>query len=181
MAPQRLKVFQAQFGFYDTVVAAPSQVAALRAWGTHQNLFANGDATLTTDEAAIAAALEHPETPLRRPVGSSDPFTLEPTALPKLPDAPKRKKAAPAIPRRSSRHATREAPPPDRSTLNAAEADLQKLEEARKREEADLRDRQDELDRERATAQAAYVAARKAAKKRVVVSRNAYLKAGGRN
>jgi hypothetical protein len=36
------KVFQAQFGFYDTVVAAPSQVAALRAWGIHQNLFAGG-------------------------------------------------------------------------------------------------------------------------------------------
>src|SRR5438045_1623573 len=70
----RLKVFEAQFGFYDTVVAAPSQAAALRAWGTHQNLFASGDARLTTDEGAVRAALAHPEIPLRRALGSNDPF-----------------------------------------------------------------------------------------------------------
>ena len=72
MAGRKLKVFQAQFGFYDTVVAAPSQAAALRAWGMHQNLFASGEATVTTDEAAVAAAIAHPETPLRRAVGSND-------------------------------------------------------------------------------------------------------------
>ena len=52
MAVRKLKVFQAQFGFYDTVVAAPSRAAALRAWGTHQNLFASGEAKVATDEAA---------------------------------------------------------------------------------------------------------------------------------
>ena len=74
MPGRRLKVFQAQFGFYDTVVAAPSQAAALRAWGTRQDLFASGDARRATDEAAVAAALAHPETLLRRAVGSADPF-----------------------------------------------------------------------------------------------------------
>ena len=39
MAGCKLKVSQAQFGFFDTVVAAPSQAAALRAWGVNQNLF----------------------------------------------------------------------------------------------------------------------------------------------
>lgn len=78
MVGRKLKVFQAQFGFYDTVVAAPSQAAALRAWGTHQDLFASGAATVTTDEAAIAAALAHPETPsagrsARRTPSSSRP------------------------------------------------------------------------------------------------------------
>ena len=53
-------MFQAQLGFYDSVVAVPSQPAALRAWGTHQNLFAQGQAWLATDQAAIKAALEHP-------------------------------------------------------------------------------------------------------------------------
>ena len=57
---RKLKVFQAPFGFFDTVVAAPSQAAALRAWGTQRNLFATGHARVATDEAAIAAALEHP-------------------------------------------------------------------------------------------------------------------------
>ena len=94
MAGRKLKVFQAQFGFYDTVVAAPSQAAALRAWGVNQNLFASGEAKLTTDEAAITAATAHPETPLRRAVGSSDPFALEPTSLPDVPDAPKKKAVA---------------------------------------------------------------------------------------
>lgn len=56
----KLKVFQAHFGFYDTIVAAPSQAAALRAWGVHQNVFADGQAKLTTDEAAVAA---RPRTP----------------------------------------------------------------------------------------------------------------------
>ena len=87
---RKLKVFQAQFGFYDTVVAAPSRAAALRAWGTRQDLFASGDATETSDAAAIAAATAQPETPLRRAVGSTDPFALEPTNLPKVPDAPKK-------------------------------------------------------------------------------------------
>ncbi|RYF99054.1 MAG: cell envelope biogenesis protein TolA, partial [Caulobacteraceae bacterium] len=71
-------MFQAQFGFYDTVVAAPSQAAALRAWGVRQNLFADGTARLTDDSQAVEAALAHPETPLRRAVGSSEPFALEP-------------------------------------------------------------------------------------------------------
>ena len=86
---RKLKVFQAQFGFFDTVLAAPSQAAALRAWGTHRTLFATGDAKVATDEAAIAVALEHPGTLLRRAVGSHEPFALEPTGLPKIPDTPR--------------------------------------------------------------------------------------------
>src|SRR3954465_14317900 len=86
---RKLKVFQAQFGFFDTVLAAPSQAAALRAWGTHRNLFATGHAKVATDEAAIAAALEHPGTLLRRAVGSNEPFALVPTSLPQIPDLPK--------------------------------------------------------------------------------------------
>ena len=119
MAARKLKVFQAQFGLYDTAVAAASQMAALRAWGTHQNLFASGEAKVTTDDAAIAAALEHPETALRRAVGSNDPFQLEPASLPKVPDAPKRaaaKAAAKSVPAPSE-------PPADRHALDAARSE----------------------------------------------------------
>jgi hypothetical protein len=93
---RKLKVFQAQFGFYDTVLAAPSQAAARRAWGTHRNLFATGHARAATDEKAIAAALEHPGTLLRRAVGSNDDFALEPSSLPKtgFAEAPARLEAA---------------------------------------------------------------------------------------
>ncbi len=176
MTGRKLKVFQAQFGFYDTVVAAASQAAALRAWGTHQNLFASGEAKITTDEAAVAAALEHPETPLRRAVGSTDPFQLEPTSLPTVPDAPKRVAAKPTA---KAKPKSAPKPPVDRSTLDAAEAALHQLDEARKREEADLRRRQDELDEAKSAAQSIYVEGRKAATSAVVDARKAYRSAGG--
>jgi hypothetical protein len=174
MAPRKLKVFQAQFGFYDTVVAAPSQAAALRAWGTHQNLFASGVAKLTTDEAAVAAAIAHPETPLRRAVGSTDPFALEPTSLPSVPKAPKAairtSKAKPPAPAR---------PLADRSKLEAAEAALRRIDERRKAEEANFRQEEQDLQARQAKAQSAYVQARKDATAKVVAERTAYRAAGG--
>ena len=176
-APTRkLKVFQAQFGFHDSVVAAPSQAAALRAWGTHQNLFANGQACVTTEPKAVEAALAHPETPLLRPVGSDEAFQLKPTTLPKVPEPPKRPAAKPAAKAKPEPAPKVEA---DRSALNAAEAARRKLDEARKREEADLRRRQDELDQEKGTAQAGYVESRKAATAALVEARQAYRQAGG--
>src|SRR4051812_42655722 len=142
---RKLKVFQAQFGFFDTVLAAPSQAAALRAWGTHRNLFASGHAKLATDEAALAAALEHPGTLLRRAVGSNDPFSVEPTSLPKvrdlaagMPQSESPPKAKPQ-PKPKPKPQPVRKPPPDRSRLNAVEAALQALDEQRVREEADLR------------------------------------------
>jgi hypothetical protein len=172
---RKLKVFQAQFGFHDSVVAAPSQTAALRAWGTRQNLFAEGRARITDDPQAVEAARTHPEIPLRRPVGSTDPFELEPTALPTIPDRPKSKvvKTQPTptpLPKR---------PPADRAALDGAEAALRMVDERRKREEARLREDQAELERKIAERQAAYVTARKDATAAVVEARLAYRKAGG--
>ena len=176
---RRLKVFQAQIGFYDTVVAAPSQAAALRAWGVHQNLFAAGEARVATDEAAVAAATEHPEIPLRRAIGSKDAFALEPAGLPKLPDAPKAKAAG--KPAAKPKAAEPPRPPADRTKLDAAEKALKALDEGRKREEAALARAQDELDARREAAQGAYVEARKAATAKVVEARGAYRKAGGQD
>ena len=176
MAGRRLKAFQAQFGFYDSIVAAPSRAAALRAWGVHQDLFASGDARLATDEAAIAAAMAHPQTPLRRAVGSSDAFALEPTSLPEVPDPP-RKPAAKAAPKAKPVAPTRA--PADRSRLDAAEQALRDLDERRKREEAGLRKAQEDLEARREAAQEAYVAARKVASAKIVEARTDYRKAGG--
>jgi hypothetical protein len=168
-----LKVFQAQFGFYDTVVAAPSQAAALRAWGIRQNLFADGQATVIDDAQAVEAALAHPETPLRRAVGSRDRFLLEPTGLPTVPDAPKTARSN-AKPRPKPAK-----PPADRSQLDAAERALRELDEARKREEAGFRRRQNDLDTETAAAQSAYGAKRKAATAALEGARRDYRDAGG--
>ena len=39
---RKLKVFRTPIGFHDAYVAAPSQKAALQAWGTDTDLFARG-------------------------------------------------------------------------------------------------------------------------------------------
>jgi hypothetical protein len=177
MAGRKLKVFQAQFGFFDTVVAAPSQVAALRAWDAHQNLFANGAARLATDEAAKAAALDQPGTVLRRAVGSAEPFALEPASLPAAPAA--RTKTSVESPPKLKPSAPRPTGA-DRSDLDAAEKALRVIDANRAREEAAFRDRRAELDAARETAQIRYVRDRAAAEARMKAARAAYGKAGGR-
>jgi hypothetical protein len=191
---RKLKVFQAHFGFYDTIVAAPSQAAALQAWGVHRNVFADGHARLTTDEAAVAAATAHPEIVLKRPVGSDGPFEVEPTLLPELPDVPLKKAtrnaakpAAKKATRSGGKPAAKKAPlpppppSPDRSFLSKAEAALHAVDERRRAEETAFGERQAALDAEKVAAQASYVEARRAATAQVAKALEAYRKAGGRD
>lgn len=176
---RKLKVFQAQFGFYDSVVAAPSQAAALRAWGIHQNLFASGEARLATDEAAATVALEHPLTPLRRALGSRDPFALQPANLPKAPDPPKRAVKATATAPAGKPASAPSRPEADRSKLTAAEAALRDVDERRNIEEAAFARELDALEAKRSAAQDAYVEARKQASAALGAARAAYRKDGG--
>ncbi len=171
----KLKVFQARSGFYDTVVAAPSRAAALRAWGVHQDLFAGGVAGPATDSRAIEAALAHPNVPLRRAIGSDDDYAVQPKSLPDVPDAPKSGVGAP------KRKAAQPKPPPDRTALDEAETALRWLDETRKQEEATQRTEQAQLDRKIADAQSAYVQSRQSATAALVKARLAYRKAGGRD
>ncbi|UDL95101.1 hypothetical protein LGH83_02280 [Lichenihabitans sp. PAMC28606] len=186
-----LKVYQAQFGFYDSVVAAANQKAALRAWGTHQNLFAEGQAHVATDEAAIAAALSQPDVPLKRAVGSTDPFGLKP-GLPQIPDLPPsrekkaaRRQAAPAtaaaqVVRASPKPAPKpQPPPPDRRRLDAAEAAMRTLEDERHRQTQAFEQRRTELARDVAEAQSRWDARKRAAQKDFDAADGAYRKAGG--
>lgn len=176
--PRPLKVFQAQFGFWDCVVAVPSQAAALRAWGTRQNLFADGEAREITEESAVAAAVAHPATPLRRAVGSSDPFSLEPR-LPQMPAAvprpPSRASAKPKL-----KPARARAAPPDRGALDAAEAALLRLEAERGRQQADYERRRAALESEDAAARQLYASERAGAASEVERCRKAFVAAGGR-
>jgi type IV secretory pathway VirB10-like protein len=188
MAPQtkikakqgrRLKVFQAVFGFHESVVAAPSQAAALSAWGAHQNLFADGAGTRVTDPEVVAAALAHPLTPLRRAVGSKGPFGLD--APPPALDIPRARDKPPKSGRRAKSMPSKpEAPPPDRSALAAAEAALEQLEAAQKREQQDIRRRRQALDAEEAGARVRWAKDRAAARKAMKRERRAYLKAVAR-
>ena len=139
----RLKVFQAHLGFFDTVVAAPSQKAALEAWGSRQNLFHDGTARVAADVDAIKAALAKPGVVLKRLSGSQDPFVEQP-ALPtvsrKRRHEPARKtQPAPAKPKRQ----------PDRSKLDAAKNALARSKNERKRKEAEFESRERALREER--------------------------------
>ena len=173
---RRLKVFQASLGFFESVVAVPSRPAALEAWGVRQNLFAEGMATIATDQAAVEAALAHPGEPLRRPIGSSDRFVLEPDGLPNVPHAIRRS-TRPAVPRSTDAETSRRTP--DRSALDRAEAALRAIDEARKADEADFSRRRQALDEAEARAQRAYVKARRAARDTLDAARRAFVRAGG--
>lgn len=179
---RRLKVFQTRLGFYDTVVAAPSQPAALKAWGVKQNLFASGEARQVEDAETVALAEAHPETPLRRVAGSNDPFALEAVRLPSVPPGPKGGRAAKPSggkPARGKSPKSSPKPVADRSSLEAAEAALVRLNDARKREEAAFRQEANELEARQTAAQKAYVKAHKAAAAKIARARAAYRKAGG--
>jgi colicin import membrane protein len=82
----KLKVFRTHLGFYDMIVAAPSQKAALAAWGGGPHLFAQGFATVETDPRLAAEALKKPGVALRRQFGSKGAFaeTGGPLQAPKL-------------------------------------------------------------------------------------------------
>lgn len=173
---RKLKVFQARFGFHDSVVAAPSQAAALRAWGTHQNLFANGQARLTEDAKAAEIAQAHPGVPLKRAIGAEGSFSLAEGGLPVIPDIPRPPTRAPG----SRRGRPQPRPPPDRGALDEAEAALRRLEADRQRQEDDIRSRQAELDAEREAVRARFLSEQKAAGAKLAAARAAYNRAGGK-
>src|SRR5437868_9912125 len=142
MAGKRLKVFQAHMGFYDTVVAASSQKAALDAWGAGQGEFAKGFAKVTTDPAAVKSALARPGEVLRRPFGSKGEFKREadPVSAPKV--SPKKDRAA--------RERRKKAATAQRK---AAERELREAEAEAIKARAELKQREAELAREKAAAE----------------------------
>ena len=100
----RLKVFCTTSGFHDSVVAAPSRPAALKAWGAKTDLFSMGAARQVTDRKIVEKALARPGEVIRlsRSGGSEEA------------DSPKRRRKA------ASR-------PPRRAKLNSAEEKLASL------------------------------------------------------
>ena len=56
----KLKVFCATSGFHDSIVAAPSRPAALKAWGARTDLFSMGVAKQVTDPQIVEKALARP-------------------------------------------------------------------------------------------------------------------------
>ncbi|WP_404710377.1 hypothetical protein [Sphingomonas sp. MMS24-J13] len=170
---QKLKVFRTPIGFHDAYVAAPSQKAALEAWGSDADLFARGIAEVVTDEDLTHEPLEHPGEVIRRLRGSAaEQFAALPPDRPRTTKA----KAAPA----ASRKPAPKKPPkprPDRAALDRAERDLDDLLDRQKSEDDALRAREQAIARERRDLDRAHESARREAERTVDEAREKHSRA----
>jgi hypothetical protein len=143
--PRKLKVFRTPIGFHDAYVAAPSQKAALEAWGAGANLFARGTAEEVTDPRLTAEPLARPGEVIRvsrgdlkaqlKALGPRRKPTAKPKgdAKPKGEDKPKPRFGA--------------TPPPKRDKVDRAEAALARARDERRKERAALEKQIDALER----------------------------------
>lgn len=135
----KLKVFCAPVGFYDAVIAAPSQKAALAAWGTTTNLFASGDATVVEDPALQAEALARPGEIIKKSRGDVaamlGPKPAKVAAVPKVGVRPSK---PPQRPDRSKLYQAERA-------LSAAEREFSAELSSLAEERAELEEREQEL------------------------------------
>ncbi len=146
---KKLKVYRTPIGFHDAFVAAPSQKAALEAWGSDSNLFAAGVAEVVSDPKLMKEPLARPGEVVRRLRGSADEqvAALGKTRRPQKKEAGSRIKSG-MTKRRKAR------PRPSRAAVDKAEQALAKVEARHKAaldklraEEAALQQRRRELER----------------------------------
>ena len=151
MMPRQLKVFRTTTGFHDAYVAAPSQKAALEAWGADANLFARGVAEQVTDPKLTAAPLARPGEVIK--VSRGD-LAAQLKAL-----GPRKKKKAkstapepeePAKPRK----AAKPKPPPRRDKVDAAEGALKAARARHEKEARKLEAERDAIERKLAALRA---------------------------
>jgi hypothetical protein len=144
-----LKVFRTPIGFHDAFVAAPSQKAALEAWGSESNLFAQGVAEIVTDPALMEEPLARPGEVVRRLRGSAD------EQIEALGKTISKKKDTP-VPGPSGKRAEaqRKRPPrPSRSAVDKAEAALASAEDRHRAELDRLRAEEQALQQRRRDAE----------------------------
>jgi len=174
-----LKVYWAEIdGLSDWVVAAPNRPEALKAFGVHQDLFAQEQAGEASDPAAVEAARAQPLTPLRRPKGTDQPFgpatgfTDWSAAIPKAPSAK-------AKPRTKAPAAPPEKAEPDRRPLDRARAELEAVEARRRDALKRLAEDRARLEERQARVEADFDREITDARRAVEAAERAFRKAGG--
>lgn len=137
---QKLKVYCTPVGFHDAYVAAPSQKAALEAWGARTNLFGQGSAHQVTDETLTKVPLDHPGEVIKVLRGSDAEqlAALERTTSPK----PAKRQTNPVA--KAEVVKAPRGPKPSRAKLNKAEDALEAL---RSRQEKQLQQIEGEEER----------------------------------
>jgi hypothetical protein len=169
---QRLKVYCTPIGFHDAYVAAPSQKAALEAWGAKTNLFAQGAAQLVSDRKPTKVPLDRPGEVIKVLRGSDAEqlAALDRSPSPGKAGAKTRAEptAKPGI--KPKRHRSK----PGRSKLTRAEEALGKLEASQVKEMQKIEDEERELKRKRRELEQRHSAAAAAARARIDQERDRY-------
>jgi hypothetical protein len=169
---QRLKVYCTPVGFHDAYVAAPSQKAALEAWGAKTNLFAQGAAHLVSDGKLTKVLLERAGEVIKVLRGS-DAEQL--AALDRTPSPGTRAKSN-AKPKSGAKPKPR-GPMPSRTKLTNAEKALAKLEESQAKEMERIADQERELKRKRRELEQRHSVAASSAREHLDQERDRYEKA----
>jgi len=140
---QKLKVFVTPIGFHDAYVAAPSQKAALEAWGADSNIFAQGIAEQVIDPKLMEEPLASPGKVIKRVRGSADEHFAE------LDRAAPRKKAAKESGKVVQLKPKKPKPKPSRDELDAAEEALEKAEKKQRKKLREIDQELQALERKR--------------------------------
>jgi len=185
---QKLKVYRTPIGFHDAFVAAPSQKAALEAWGSDVNLFARGVAELVTDGTLMAEPLASPGKVIRRLRGTPEeqiaalppdrPRARRPSQ-PSAPVSPITRNTASTSTPSASAVAKRSAPSPrpSRAALDQAERLLDDLLKQQKTADEELRREEQRLVRKRRDLERSQQRERTIAERRVEKEREAHVAA----
>jgi outer membrane biosynthesis protein TonB len=189
----KLKVFRTPIGFHDAYVAAPSQKAALDAWGSENNLFASGAAERVDDPELTREPLANPGQVIRRARGTmAEHLAALPEAKPprgaiagSAPASPNKerapsKQAAPSPkpqPQPKPNPKPKPKPRPTREMLDRAEASLAAIDQEHRAQRDALAQRQVQLDRERQTIEAAQDRERRKIERRLETQRDKYTRA----
>lgn len=143
---QKLKVYRTPTGFHDAYVAAPSQKAALAAWGSDHDLFARGIAELVDDPELTREPLAKPGEVIRRSRGTTaEQIAALPADRPKRAREPAEEPSPPPPPKAKPKP----RPKPDRAPLDAARTALDDVAARHRRERDALAEREAALARER--------------------------------
>ena len=168
---QKLKVFVTPIGFHDAYVAAPSQKAALEAWGADSNIFAQGIAEQVTDPKLMEEPLANPGKVIKRVRGSADEHFAE------LDRAAPKKKAEKKSGRVVELKPKKAGPKPSRSALDAAEGALEKSEKKQRKKLRAIDDELQALERKRRELQRKHEAERDRLSEKAEEARSSYERA----
>ena len=168
---KKLKVFRTPIGFHDAYVAAPSQKAALEAWGADSNLFGQGIAEQVDDPELMEEPLANPGKVIKRVRGSADEHFA---ALGKGEKKPKRPTPTPPLREIGKKAKPKPKPKPSRDKLDAAEEALEKLERKQRKKLREIDDEMRALERRRRELQRKQEAERDALAEKRDRARSAY-------